>query len=190
MSRLLCVLFAGVIVAGCAGRGGGGRGSGDGDEDTGPGGGDDGGVGVDVPRLPPPSEESCTKMDLLVIIDDSGSMAEEQGNLAMNFPRFIEILDAYRTEGGGELDYRIGVTTTGRPTTVEISFPPMFPTAPMTMMEDGPNGALLMPPSCGMTRRWIDRRDPDVAGTFSCLANVGTEGSSIEMPLLMAQRAV
>jgi len=37
---------------------------------------------------------------------------------------------------------------------------------------------------CGMTRRWIERYDNvDVAMQFGCLANVGTMGSSLEMPL-------
>lgn len=129
-------------------------------------------------------------MDILFVIDDSGSMAEEQGNLRANFPRFVEVLDGFLTADGEPLDYRIGVTTTGRPTTVEIRFPPTFPFPPMTMMENGPNGALLRSERCGMRRPWIERSDPDVSGTFSCIASVGTSGSSIEMPLLMTQRAV
>jgi hypothetical protein len=46
--------------------------------------------------------------DILFVIDNSGSMAEEQGTLAANFPRFVEVLE-------GELvgaSYRIGITTT------------------------------------------------------------------------------
>jgi hypothetical protein len=171
-------------VLGCSSPRGGGGGGGGG-RDTGAGGDEDSGI-----VRPPPSEGACEKMDILVVIDDSGSMAEEQGNLATNFPRFVEVLDAYLNTDGVPLDYRIGVTTTGRPTTVRITFPPMFPIPPMEMMENGPNGELLMSSSCGMSRRWIERVDPDVAGTFSCIANVGTMGSSIEMPLLMTQRAV
>jgi hypothetical protein len=34
-----------------------------------------------------------------------------------------------------------------------------------------------------MTRRWIEKGDPDPSGTFSCVANVGTGGPSDEMPL-------
>src|SRR4051794_8019943 len=50
----------------------------------------------------------CTKMDVLFVIDNSGSMGEEQTNLVANFPMFISVLD----QSG--LDYRVGVTTTGR----------------------------------------------------------------------------
>jgi hypothetical protein len=46
------------------------------------------------------------KVDVLVVIDNSGSMGEEQANLAANFGPFIETLE----ERGA--DYRIAVTTT------------------------------------------------------------------------------
>ena len=45
-------------------------------------------------------------VDILFVIDNSGSMAEEQARLARNFPAFINSLD----EMGA--DYRIGITTT------------------------------------------------------------------------------
>ena len=45
-------------------------------------------------------------VDILFVIDNSGSMAEEQARLARNFPAFIAALDGMRA------DYRIGVTTT------------------------------------------------------------------------------
>jgi hypothetical protein len=45
-------------------------------------------------------------VDILFVIDNSGSMAEEQARLAKNFPTFIAALD------GMGADYRIGVTTT------------------------------------------------------------------------------
>ena len=38
-------------------------------------------------------ETECTKMDLLFVVDDSGSMGEEQSNLAANFPAFIVMDD-------------------------------------------------------------------------------------------------
>jgi hypothetical protein len=130
-------------------------------------------------------------MDILFVVDDSGSMSEEQSNLATNFPMFITVLDGFTTDGGEPLDYRVGITTTGRDTTTIISFPPPFDTfPPMEIRETGPNGALVNDSTCGMTRPWIERADPDVATTFSCAAQVGTGGSSIEMPLLMTERAV
>ena len=45
-------------------------------------------------------------VDILFVIDNSGSMAEEQARLARNFPTFIASLDDMGA------DYRIGITTT------------------------------------------------------------------------------
>ena len=47
-------------------------------------------------------------VDILFVIDNSGSMGEEQANLGANFPVFIEKLE----EETVDANYRIGVTTT------------------------------------------------------------------------------
>jgi len=47
-------------------------------------------------------------VDILFVIDNSGSMGEEQANLALNFPAFIDVLEAEDVKA----NYRIGVTTT------------------------------------------------------------------------------
>jgi len=65
------------------------------------GGGTDGGFGLPDSGQPP-VQGVCSKMDILFVIDDSGSMGEEQGNLAQNFPLFIEALDNFND---GSLDY-------------------------------------------------------------------------------------
>ncbi|NVB40278.1 VWA domain-containing protein [Pseudenhygromyxa sp. WMMC2535] len=46
------------------------------------------------------------RVDVLLVVDNSGSMGEEQANLAANFGPFIEELEAVGA------DYRIGITTT------------------------------------------------------------------------------
>jgi hypothetical protein len=120
-------------------------------------------------------------MDLLFVIDDSGSMEEEQSNLAANFPRFIEVLDAFTARDGGPLDYRVGVTTTGVHINIVLPFPIPIPAAATA---DGE-----LQKDCGMSRKWIERADGDVAGTFGCVANVGTDGSGMEMPLRAAELA-
>jgi hypothetical protein len=47
-------------------------------------------------------------VDILFVIDNSSSMAEEQGNLITNFPRFIEVLQSIK---GGLPDVHIGVVS-------------------------------------------------------------------------------
>ena len=47
-------------------------------------------------------------VDILFVVDNSGSMAEEQATLAANFPSFVGVLE----EENVKANYRIGVTTT------------------------------------------------------------------------------
>lgn len=127
------------------------------------------------PSLPTyPDAGQCTKMDVLFVVDNSGSMAQEQANLATNFPMFIQVLN----DSG--LDYRVGVTSTGRDYTYTMSTP--FGDIPETQ-DGGDNGRLIHPAACGMARPWIEKTDPDPAGLFACAANLGTNGPSDEMPL-------
>lgn len=140
---------------------------------TGGGGGGGGGGGNPDKRTP------CGRMDIVFVVDDSGSMAEEQSNLAQNFPRFIDVLNRFTTGDGKPLDYRVAVTTTGRDLRYKIKVPIVGIELPMS--EKGDNGAFRQ--SCGMQRRWLERGDRDVANTFACAAQVGTGGPSLEMPL-------
>ncbi len=45
-------------------------------------------------------------VDILFVVDDSGSMSEEQANVAMNFAAFIQFT------AGLDIDYQIGIVTT------------------------------------------------------------------------------
>lgn len=127
------------------------------------------------PSAPPKDDGACGKMDIVFVVDDSGSMGEEQQNLATNFALVTSRLDAL-SGTGGTLDYRIAVTTTSR-TFKETPFgiPLPFPA------EDGDDGEFRR--ACGMSRPWIERADGDRATKLSCAAAVGANGSSLEMPL-------
>lgn len=176
---LSTVLAAGVFV-GC--------GPTDYGQDPGTGGSDASAGGPDARQQPPGPDEfadamptqACNKMDILFVVDNSGSMLEEQVNLAANFPGFIQVLDAFDTE----LDYRVGVTTTGR----DYSWTLDSPLGPLPSSQTGgDNGALLQ--RCGMTRRWVERGDPTPGDTFSCAAQVGDQGPAMEMPLAVIKQA-
>jgi hypothetical protein len=130
----------------------------------------------------------CNKIDFLFVVDDSGSMAEEQDNLEDNFPLFVDIINQYMTSSGQALDYRLAVTTTGRTVTTITQFPP--PIGPVPMTEVGMNGGFREEPGCGMTRPWFERTDPNLATNFGCAAKVDTSGPSMEMPLLCTELAL
>jgi hypothetical protein len=88
-----------------------GDGDGDTDTDADTDSGGDGDTDLDYDF---PSEQGCTKVDILFVIDNSGSMSEEQSNLAANFPQFIAKLEEYRTPADTQLEYRVGLTSTSR----------------------------------------------------------------------------
>jgi len=126
----------------------------------------------------------CNKMDLVFVVDDSGSMSEEQGNLASNFPMFASVLQNYVNADGEHIDFRIAVTTTGKDITYTIN----LGGTQIPMTEHGPDGAFLK--NCGVTQGWLDATTPNLGTTLGCRANVGTGGASYEMPLLMAKHAL
>ena len=165
-SFLLCCTLS-LVACGPSGR----TGTGDdtmGDDTTGP----DASIGE--PR-------KCNKMDLVFVVDDSGSMSEEQSNLASNFPMFASVLQNYVNEAGEHVDFRIAVTTTGK----DISYSINLGGTSLPQTEHGDNGKFKN--NCGVATRWLDAATPNLGTTLGCRANVGTGGPSYEMPLMMAK---
>ena len=147
-------------------------------------------AGFDNDSTTPPVTEECRKMDLIFVIDDSGSMEEEQTNLASNFPMFASLLNSYTISTGETLDYRAAITTTGITANITIAAPqipgfPPFP--PIQQPQTGLDGKFKQ--ACGMTRPWLERTAPNMATTFACNADVGTSGPAIEMPLRASELA-
>src|SRR5947208_14604678 len=52
------------------------------------------------------SQQSASKIDVLWVVDNSGSMAPRQQNLARNFSSFMDVFTK------SKVDYRLAVTTT------------------------------------------------------------------------------
>ena len=90
-----CLLIVALLASACSGadsrHGGGGGAGGNGNNGGGAGTGTGGGGGGTGTMM------GCDKMDILFIVDNSGSMSEEQTNLAQNFPKFIDVLSTYMT---------------------------------------------------------------------------------------------
>jgi hypothetical protein len=124
----------------------------------------------------------CQALDLLFVIDDSGTMATEQQMLVDAFPQMIAVLEAYETLNGNQLDYRVGVTTTGVTTHYYVDGVPGAVTA------YGRDGALVEPDAAD--HPWIDGPGEDVADQFADAALVGTWGPAYEMPLQALRLAV
>lgn len=121
----------------------------------------------DAPPLETPTRTETTwqtlppKVDVLWVIDDSGSMSDEQDKLATNLPAFFDFLD------GSGMDWHIGVTTTD----AEL---------------EGLTGALH--PVAGY--RYLTQDTPHVRELFEMLVRVGVGGSMDEMGLLAVEQGV
>jgi hypothetical protein len=106
------------------------------------------------------------KVDMLWIIDNSGSMFEEQTALASNFAAFIEFAQAQ------QIDYQIAVTTTD----VDVGF-------------GGAQGRFV--PTDGSRPRIVTPNTlPSPEAVFTQNANVGTVGSAFEQGLEAAYLAL
>ena len=128
------------------------------------------------------STEGCQAVDLLFIIDDSNTMETEQQMLVDSFPDFIAVLEEYETVAGTQLDYRLGVTTTGISVHYSVTGIPTWVTL------EGKDGELLVPD--GSTDPWIDGPGANVESDFTDLAQVGIYGPAYEMPLYAMQKAI
>ncbi|MCX4239930.1 hypothetical protein [Paraliomyxa miuraensis] len=144
--------------------------------------------------------EGCEKVDFLFVIDNSGSMGDNQDSLIASFPGFIQSIQNTLTEAQ---DYHIMVVDTdaqwGGACPVlcpAFGFCPEIPTYPCgvtpeacdttlgagvvhTMASDAPN----VPCNFTTGGRYMDSTEPDLISAFQCSAKVGSDGDGSERPM-------
>jgi hypothetical protein len=164
-----------------------GNGDGDGDGDT-----SGGGIKLDVAPADTgssaddggPQLEGCQKVDLLFVIDNSGSMAEEQTSLLASFSGFVAGIQA---ELGSADSYHVGVITTD----AYANNAPGCNTLGALVTQTGGDSAAgqdCLPFSSGA--RYLDDTEPDLEAKFSCIAQVGVSGSGDEIQAQSGYTAV
>lgn len=125
--------------------------------------------GTDIFYQVPPAT-----VDILMVVDNSGSMADYQQKVGSLFSEFVEFPNA------AEMDFQIGVVTTTVPP--EEVVPEWGCTPPVIAEEPEPgnlvDGVIITPDT------------PDPATAFDQLINVGICGSSDEMGLEAARLAL
>ena len=155
------------------------------------------------------SGESCQEqplyldkdVDLLFVIDNSGSMAEEQKNLVDNFPKLVDALKS--TKLGDKLpNVRLGVVST------DLGAGNLYSDSSCHVGGDG--GKLTnTAKKTGCTApsdKWIEYKEVDgqiqtnivgagdpiakVKAAFSCIAELGDTGCGFEQTLLSAKQAL
>lgn len=134
-----------------------------------------GGVKLDVgPDATTGDDSGCPSVDILFVIDDSGSMADNQKSLVASFPGFI---GAVQSQLAGAKSYHIGVVTSSD---YYENAQGCGTIGDLITKTGGPesSGKNCQPFSSGA--RFLDESEPDLGAKFACVGEVGTGGSDDE----------
>ena len=147
---------------------------------------------------------SSVSTDILFVIDDSGSMSEEQANLAANLDAFIDTLVASPVQN----NFRIGVTNTsveeftgGKSYTAGPSKNVPYPAGALVAIKTDTSGnpipgafvfdSVLNPQTGGWGgNRILDKGSVTLAADFKANVHVGLDGSGKEQPFRAARLAL
>lgn len=130
-------------------------------------------------EMPPPVEprdpsRQCKKVDILFVIDDSGSMADNQKSLIASFPGFIS---GMKRRLKSAQDFHVGVVTSDAYYKNE---PGCTAIGSLITRTGGPQSSNK---ACGPFvggGRYLLHSDPQLQERFACVAQVGTGGSDDE----------
>ena len=144
-----------------------------------------GGFVFDVGEIPeaPPLETECGKVDFVFVIDNSGSMGDEQANLVANFPAFI---DGIQNNLEDVESYHVGIVSTD---TYTYNVAGCQQLSSFVVQTGGSNSSNMV---CGPYAdgfNFITEAD-DLAASFTCAAQIGTSGSASERQMQAMLEAV
>ncbi|MCX6126311.1 MAG: hypothetical protein NTV34_16380 [Proteobacteria bacterium] len=127
--------------------------------------------------------QNHSKVDILWVVDSSGSMSEEQAYLGQNFNSFMGQLVASGT------DFQTGVTTTD---ICSLTSPAQIPSAERycPTLDGSPSTHLRGSLTGQAGRKVLKPGMADIASRFIQYTNVGTQGSGFEHGLKAAEMAV
>ncbi len=129
-----------------------------------------------VPDAPPGGQMGCPKVDFLFVIDNSASMEDHQTNLVANFPTFITGIQDTLADVD---EYQVGIISTD----MYVYNDPNCRALGSLVVRTG--GAYASNSICGpyATGRSYMTEADDLANTFSCAAQLGTDGDTRELPM-------
>lgn len=148
------------------------------------------------------SSAACALLDLLFVVDNSGSMREEQAALREQFPRLIRSLTSGETANGQAFppvkDLHLGVVSSDMGL---VGIANNFPGCNTSRhVNGGDDGRLLHPantgPGCASAYpQWLSFAEGQdssakVATDFGCIANLGTMGCGFEQQLESGLKAL
>ncbi|MFO0673496.1 MAG: vWA domain-containing protein [Polyangiaceae bacterium] len=113
---------------------------------------------------------ACPNVDVLFVIDNSGSMADKQARLAASFPGFANAI-ASRLPSAKTV--HVGVVTTS-------AYYGASPQACLVRETSGPSSTQA---KCLTQTSFLDGHDASFAPAFACIAKVGAGGDDDEKPI-------
>jgi hypothetical protein len=129
-------------------------------------------------------QDAQPKADILIVVDDSGSMADKQASLAANFNSFIKYA------ASAMVDYQIGVTSTTKTNAGDqVCLPVLGCQTSPGANSIAPGGLLHRDPAKGLAPI-LTPMTRNVPQTFANLVNLGTDGSGVEQGLEAATLAL
>ncbi|MEZ4381005.1 MAG: hypothetical protein R3A79_06635 [Nannocystaceae bacterium] len=154
---------------------------------TGSGGSSSAGVKFDLGIVPDggalPDDTGCENVDLLFVIDNSGSMADEQQNLISSFPGFAA---AMQSQLESAESYHVGVVTSDANIYNSLGCTMAGALVTKTGGLDSSNQTCA-PYASG--KSYMNEED-DLGQKFQCAAKVGTGGSGNEQPMFTMGQAI
>jgi hypothetical protein len=125
------------------------------------------------------SQDARPKADILIVIDNSGSMSDEQMALGANFNSFIQYAVT------SQVDFQIAVTTTDADDEASC---PNCEAGDFCRAGGATGGSSIC--ANGTGPKIITPNTPNLQPTFAALVNVGTNGSATETCVAPAVRAL
>lgn len=146
-------------------------------------------------------DTGCKKVDFLFVVDSSGSMQDEQQNLANSFPGFIDVIEqetmvddfhimAVDTDAAGLLECAIICGLLPDCNGIPCDQIPQETACDATLGAGRRMSAFGQDCGVGGDARYIVSGQADLSATFSCTAQVGTNGSGDEMAIEAMTAAV
>lgn len=139
---------------------------------------------VDIAGEDSGAEDFCGDIDILFVIDSSGSMADNQASLIRSFPGFVE---GMRTRLLNAPSFRVGVTTSSdvfnnRAGCTEIGS--------LVTQTSGPSSSNRNCAPFASGAAWMGHLDTQLEEHFACAAQVGVSGSDDERMMRATLNAI
>ena len=128
-------------------------------------------------------EEGCTKVDFLFIIDNSNSMATNQGELVASFPEFVMGIESTLTNVDS---FNVGVVTSDA---YSFNGPGCTQIGAVVTETGGVNSSNAVCDPFAAGNRYMTELD-DLPNDFACAALVGTAGNNDENMMEGALEAI